>query len=626
MTSTSPSAILSRGLRLLRALPTWLALLLALLAVVLPVGGLLLRSLRVDEVVLADGTVLVAVDRVQERDGILRFSTQASPGAERVGERLRRDEVAEVRTVWSAYHHRFVASDDRLVGLLLNSLGIAFGGALLALLLGMPVAWILGRTDLPGRSVLALLTAVPALVPPFFVALGGARDWQSFVIALTGFEGAWLQRATSVLVFGLVLFPVVVLFVAPAYARLPAGPYEAARLLGGARAARRRVVAPAVRPAMAGAFLLVFVLALSDFAVPDLLGFMLPGGGAPTYTFATEILLQWKQEGNVGRAVATGVPYLAVTLVLVLSAVTLLRRSPAFAARTHEDALPARVCRPRTRWWLAGAWIALLFVSIGVPMAGIASWAGDGGESGGTGTPAVAVPHAGGRIGDIQGALDRTEGSRDDRDRWLRNSLGAALLAVLLAVPLARAALRGGRGWQVGVPVLGLLALATPGLALSVGTRLVHDALPSLPFLEEPVPSVLALVGRLLPVALLAAWLTLRQVRRAEEEAARLGGAGPWTRVATVVLRPGLPGLLAGLFLLAVLALRELEAVMVLDARILPMRLYDKIHFSRLADEANLLLYCVALQLLPAALLLGALAVGRRHRRDRAAGPGSAGP
>jgi ABC-type Fe3+ transport system permease subunit len=377
-----------------------------------------------------------------------------------------------------------------------------------------------------------------------------------------------------------------------------------------------------VRPAALGAFLLAFVLALSDFAVPDLLGFMLPGGGAPTYTFATEILLQWKQEGNVGRAVATGVPFLVLTLVPALVAVLLLRRSPAFAARAREEALPPIALRRRTRIAFTLLWVALLVVAVGIPFLGIVGWVGTG-ESVASGSgPAPVATATSGRLGDFQGALDRTEGSRGERDRWIHTALVAAVLSLLVAVPLVRAALRRAGPWRTAVLGLGLLALATPGLALSVGTRLLHDALPRTALSEGIVPSVLALTARFLPVALLMAWLTLRQVRRGGEEAARLLGAGAWTRFATIVLRPALPGFVAAALLVLVLALRELEVVMVLDTRILPLRLYDKIHFSRLADEANLLLYCVAIQLAPAALLgLGRL-LARRARPVREGGPG----
>ncbi|MGE0190967.1 MAG: ABC transporter permease [Planctomycetota bacterium] len=597
--------------------PRLLALVVAVYALVVPVGAMITRSFLVEEVELADGEVLVAVGRVEQQNGLVRFATQSAPGAERVPERFRDEDVREVRHKLSLHHHRFVLSDPRLTTMLLGSVGIAFGGATLALLLGLPLAWLVGRTDLKGRMLLAALSTLPALLPPFFVALGAARDWQGAVIAIFGFEGAALQRATSVLVFGLVLFPLVMWLGGLALARVPKGPYEAALLLGGRSAARRHVVGPLLRPTLAGAWLLAFVLALSDFAVPDLLGFLLPTGGVPTSTFATEILLQWKQEGNAGRAVATGGPLVLVTLLLVVVASRWIRRSPAFATHAVEDALPRMRLSTRSRVLAYLGWGIVLFVAVGLPVLGVAGWAGDGGESvvrGSGATAEVVRVASSGRLGDIAGAMARTAGSEEELHRWLTNAGSAALLAMLLAVPLVHAALRRGRFWRVAVPSLGLVGLATPGLALSVGSRVVHDALPVPILTDAAVPPVLALMARFLPVALLMAWLALRSIRRGEEEAGRLAGAGAWTRTATLVLKPALGGLVAGVLLTFVLALREIEAVMVLDARILPMRLYDKIHFSRLADEANLLLLCVLVQLAPAVLLAALLGLRRAFR------------
>ncbi len=594
-----------------------IGLLVAIHAAVMPVVAMALRSFLVEEVELASGETLVAAGRVHRSGGVVRFATQAAPGAERVPERHGEADVAAVRTRVSTHHHRFVWSDPRLGGLLRSSLLIAFGGALLAVLIGGPFAWLLGRSNLPGRGLLAAASMLPALLPPFFVALGGARTWQAAIIATFGFEGADLQCATSMLVFGLVLSPLVIWIVGLAFARVPAGPYEAARLVGGPRAAARLVVRPLVAPAFGGAFLLAFVIALSDFAVPDLLGFLLPGGGVPTSTFATEILLQWKQEGNAGRAVATGAPYVLTTLALAAAATFLLRRSPAFAARGGEETIARVALRPVPRLLGWALWIALLIVAVGLPMRGVAGWVGTGGESavGGAGGSAERVVGSG-RLGDIEGAMARTVGGDEELRRWLVHAGVAAFLAFALAIPLVHAALRRGRGWRVAAMGLGLVALATPGLALSVGSRVVHDALP-LPLLSgDPMPAILALVARFLPVALFMAWLALRPIRPGEEDAARIAGAGPFTRAATIVLKPALGGLVAGALLVFVLALREIEAVQVLDARILPMRLYDKIHFSRLADEANLLLLCVGVQLVPA-VGLGLLLAVRRARGRR---------
>ena len=219
---------------------------------------------------------------------------------------------------------------------------------------------------------------------------------------------------------------------------------------------------------------------------------------------------------------------------------------------------------------------------------------------------------ASGTLGDFATAMDNTPGSGEDLRRWLRTSLLASLVALLLAFVLVRHAMRG--AWALrALLVLAALGLAIPPLVLSAGSALLGAHLP--PWLTPPplAQAVLALAARLFPIACVLVVLALRPVRRGGEESAALIGLGPAQRLGHIVLRAAGPGLLVAFGVLLVLALRELEAVMLIDARVLPLRLYDKIHFSRLADEANLLFLCVLIQLVPAAFV-GLLLLGRRTR------------
>jgi ABC-type Fe3+ transport system permease subunit len=256
----------------------------------------------------------------------------------------------------------------------------------------------------------------------------------------------------------------------------------------------------------------------------------------------------------------------------------------------------------------------VLALSLGLPLAAIGTWAGPRGETAAAGTlpPGAEASPPHGRLFDFSGALDRTPGSRDDRDRWLKTGAAAALLAMLVGVVLARAALRAGRTARGLVLGLGALPLAVPGLTLTLGTLLLWQDL-DVRWVEQGIlRSALALTGRFLPYALLAAWLALRESRRGAEEAAALLGAGPATRAVRIWGPLGLRGILAGGLVVFVLALREVDAVMLLDTRIFPLRLYDKIHYSRLADEANLAFLYLAYLLVPAVLTALLL---RRPRR-----------
>ncbi len=601
-------------MRLWRSLldPAWWALAFVFVALCLPLLVMGARSLQVEELVLVDGRVVQAAGAIRATDDAYSFEMPPDPRGVRQGVRLPKEQVAEIRSVWSMHHYRTVFSDSRAMALLDNSLYMALGAALMALLIGFPVAWVLGRMALPGWRLLAALCLAPAVLPPFFIALGGARSWQAWLIDSFGLGGAALQMVNAAIVFGSVLFPFVVVLVAPALASVPAGPHEAARLLGGKRAAWRHVTLPAIWPSVLGAFVLCFVMALTDFAVPDLLGFMLPAGEPPAHVFSTEIRLQWEKASNMGRAVATAAPLLLVTLGLVVVVLLCLRRSPALT--TTSGAVRARIRHMGLRigsYCLLGV---VLWCTLGLPLSGIASWPNKG-ESSASGTSAdQQVVEGSGALFEFGKALDATPGIREQRSRWLQLALATALLAMLVATPLVRAATRRRRWWAFAALLAGAVPLAVPGIVLAIGTILLWTDSPLGAANAGLLRPTLVLVARFLPFALLATWLWLRSARVGREEAAASLGAGPATRALRIWGPLGVRGVLVGGLLVLILALREFEAVMLIEPRIYLARLYEKIHFSRLADEANLLLLYLLYVLVPV-LALGLLLTWRGRRR-----------
>lgn len=603
--------------RALRQAPVALALGVAVLAIVLPVGSMLWTSVRLEQVVLRSGVVHQPVGEVSERRGALAFAVQSGPGQARVNLEVPLSDVAERRTVFGLDHYRFVLGDPRTLPLLRTSLTLAGGAALLALLLGLPAAYALARVRLPARGLLTALAVSPLVLPPLVIGMGAARPYAHALGALTGLAGPDLPLATAMLVLGATLSPLVVLLVSRAWAQVPAGPVEAALLLSGPRAAFRVAVLPQLLPAALGAGFLALLFALADFAVPDLMTFLLPDGGTPLAVFAKDVQLQWKQEHNTGRAVATGAPLLVLCLVALVLAALLLRRGGLLAGARTGRVRPAERRGPAAT---AGAVLLVLLpfaLGLALPLMGILSWAGSGGETVARGSsPSPVAPAAAprARLGDLSGTLDRTPGSREQRDRWVRTGLAATLLGLATAVALARWAAGGGRGARLVVGSLAALSLSSPGLVLGVGTLLTWSHLGGL---EEGIGrSVLALVGRFFPVALLGALLALRQVRRGYEEAAATLGAPPSARLLRIVLPLAGPGVLGAGLLVLVLALREVDAVVLLETRIFPLLIYDKIHYSRLADEANLVLLYLLWISLPVLAYLALRALGRWRRGD----------
>ena len=150
-------------------------------------------------------------------------------------------------------------------------------------------------------------------------------------------------------------------------------------------------------------------------------------------------------------------------------------------------------------------------------------------------------------------------------------------------------------------------------MVLMVGTLLLWVPVPASP--NALWKGILVLTGRTLPWAVLAATLALREADPGLEEAARLSGASRWTLSRRVWGPLAARGIVLSGLLVLVLALRELDAVQLIVPGLLPVRIYDKVHFGRTADVADLSMAYLAILLVPA--LLAILVRPRRGEEPR---------
>ena len=420
--------------------------------------------------------------------------------------------------------------------------------------------------------------------------VGVATEW-------LGFSGGALQLANSMICFASLLFPIPAALVGRALASVPAGVADAALLLGGPAAVRRHAVLPAVLPAVLASFGLVVVMSLCDFAVPDLLGVFLPNKSVPIHVFATEIFFQWsKSGGNVGRSVATGGPFVLLVVLLLVLVARALRRCPeGFLSGSFQERPLVRLSKKGRA--LAIAMLTLAFgLGLVLPIGAVCSWGF---------TPSR-----------IPATLRETPALIPYTLHWLRLGLLSAALVTATAVVLARTSLRSPR--MAGRPIAGasLSTLAVPGMALAVATVLLWRSIPAAP--GTLWKGVLILTARFLPYVFVAAGLAIRQVDRGLEDAARTLSASASTRAWRIWLPLSGRGI-AGAFVLAlVLALRELDSLVLVESGILPVKIYDDVHYGRTGRVADLSMAYLLILLIPA---LVAVALLRRRRDDRGDDP-----
>ncbi|MGL6046220.1 MAG: ABC transporter permease, partial [Vogesella sp.] len=150
------------------------------------------------------------------------------------------------------------------------SLGQALATCALALLIGLPLAWVLARFDFAGRRLLLRLLMLPFVMPTLVAGMG--------VLALVGphgVAGVNLQDTPWLLLYGNLFYnlPLLVRAGVDGLEQVPASRLAVARTLGASPwRTFWRVEWPVVRPWLASALCLVFLYCFSGFGLALLLG------------------------------------------------------------------------------------------------------------------------------------------------------------------------------------------------------------------------------------------------------------------------------------------------------------------------------------------------------------------
>jgi len=197
----------------------------------------------------------------------------------------------------------------------------------ISVLLAAPMAWLVARTDLPGKRGLRMLILASFVTPPFlgafaWVLLGGPNagilnQWYYGLFGLKPFEAAPLVNIFSaggmVFVMMLYTFPYVFTFAANALDLIPGELEEASSILGmPAWRTALDVTIPLIAPALLAGFLIAFLQSMTLFGPPAILA--LPAG---IDTVTTKIWSLFQFPPRLGLAAAVSLPLLAISIVLL---------------------------------------------------------------------------------------------------------------------------------------------------------------------------------------------------------------------------------------------------------------------------------------------------------------------
>lgn len=441
-----------------------------------------------------------------------------------------------------------------------NSLWLAAASVIGAVGLGTALAVATRLSRFPGRRAVAVLLALPAVLPPlvgvvaFLFLYGESGVLARTVMTLTGsttppwrFEGA----GAVLLIHVTTMYVYPYLLVRAALASFDPALLEAASALGASRArALRTVVLPLLRPAIGNGALLVALSSLASFSAPYVFG-----GGfrvLPTQLVATRL------NGDVAIAMVETLVLVAMAMAALASASRLggpgvRGAGKGLAPAPHRAGGGTAVVGGAT--WIATAWLllphlALLVMSL-VP---VGAWT------------TTALPQA--------WTIDNYVALVREPARWrpFGTSLWMASLAAGVAAVVALAVAVAARDPHRRVSRWLEAALALPW---AVPGTVYAIALATMFSVHAPASGRFLLIGTLwlLPLAYLVRGLpivgrsvvaAIRNLDGSLDEAAASLGAAPWRRFRTVTLPLVAPALAAATALAFVTGLGDFMTSVIL--------------------------------------------------------------
>jgi len=450
----------------------------------------------------------------------------------------------------------YLAILEEDINVLWNTLIIAVMATVMAILIGFTLAWILTRTNVPGRDKLERLMELPYYMTP----LVGALAWAVIAGPKSGFVnqlwkgagggGDLLDIYTHFgIAWVMALFEGTVAFVMIAASMKSMDPAleESARVMGASKLRTTLTVTlPLVMPGVLGATLFVFAEMLGSFAAALVLG--IPGRIYVITTAIWDSTLSYPPD--YGRASAMGL----ALFVVMFGMLTFYRRVIArgsFATITGKAFRPRPMDMGRMVWVLFSVCLLYILLAVVLPIAALVFTSLQRFAT-------VILSQAEFTLANYQTALSLGP-VRTAMGNSLLLGFGVASIGVLVMVILVWIIYRSQLVGRGAVEYLVMFPQAVP--------RLVFGLALLWAWLNIPIPIygtlwllALAYFTVMLPLGVRTLAGVVLQIDKSLEECARVCGAGWIYQMRTVTLPLLKPGILAAWLLIFMACVRELGA------------------------------------------------------------------
>lgn len=434
-----------------------------------------------------------------------------------------------------------------------------------SVVISVPLAWAVMRSDLAGRRVWRVMLALPLAVPSYLAAFA----WISWESSLAGFWGAFL-------VLTAVSYPYVYLPLTAAFARLDQALDEIATIHGRGSVVRLMILsARQCRGTLAAGSLLVGLYVLSDFGAVATMRYD---------AFTWVIYGAYRAGFNPTRAAVLALVLVLIALILV-AAEAIARGRAVTTMTSRAVARPRPIRLRRSALWFQSLALTVAAVSLAFPVWRIVVWVTSFGSEDG--------------VGDVMSAL------------WgsVRYSVVAAAITVLVALPIGLLVARYRSRTTLLLDRSTYVTHALPGIVVAISMVFIGVRVFRPVYLEAPL-LVLAYVALFLPLAVGGIRSSAEQIPLGLDDVARSLGSSPMAVVRRVNLPLIAPGVAAATALVTLAAMKELPVTMLLrptGTDTLATRLWT---YTTVSDYAGAGPYALAIIVFVA--IPTAIATGRR--------------
>lgn len=487
------------------------------------------------------------------------------------------------------------------ISAMLNSLTIALFSTVLATIVGVFFAWLLGRSDIPLKGLMKFLFSIPFMIPPFLAAMA----WDMMFSGRGGYINRWLMSVFNLAnapfninsVAGIIVievvyyFPFVYMQVVSALERMDPTLEESARIAGAKQFyVIRRITLPLTIPAISSGMLLVLITSLSNYGIPAMLGF-----SQNIFTLPTMIVEKMNRAGGSFDGIRQATA-LSIVLVIVVSLALLLQRK--LLAVGRYDIIKGKSMRPAFIKLRKAKYPLLVFSLIFLALVVLA--------------PLVMILLVSFiKAYGLEFKLENFTLANYQRifvgNAMVKDSVGNSLflgfaagiiclfLGTMLAYVIYKVKPKGGTVLEV----LAVLPYSLPGTVMAIGCILAWSgAFFGITLYNTIWIILVAYVARYLSYTLKSSSASLQQVHISLEEASRSCGATHLESLRDITLPLIKPAMVSGFFLVFLPAMRELTTSVLLygpNSRTLGVAIYQLRINGQIAPAAALSVVTIVL-------------------------------